>query len=231
MTSPLPSIGLADRQGRFREIQKRLSERMSSRPSVTVGPWITISRELGSGGFEIARLVGEPLGWRVYDREILSAVAAETHCNELVLERFDEKGVLEVGEFIAPLILPDDPGQARVLIGLRRAIQRIGREGKAVFVGRGANFVLHPAGGLRVRTVGAAIDRAEVVARAEGLALGEARKRIAESDAEQREFVRQAFQRDIADPAGYDLVVNPLALGFPAAAAGVLAAARAKLGL
>lgn len=231
MTSPLPAVELADRQGRFREIQKHLSERMPPHPAVTEGPWITISRELGSGGFELARLVGEAIGWRVYDREILSAVAAETHRDEFVLERFDEKGVLEVGEYLAPFILPDDPGQARVLIGLRHVIQRIGHEGKAVFVGRGANFVLHPAVGLRVRTVGAAADRAEVVARADGIPVDEARKRIVESDAEQREFVRQAFQREIEDPAGYDLVVNPLALGFPAAAAAVLAATRTKLGV
>ncbi len=229
MTSPLPAVELADRQGRFREIQ-RLSER-TPRPAVTQGPWITISRELGSGGFELARLVGETLGWRVYDREILSAVAEETHRDPLALERFDEKGVREVGEYLAPLILPDDPGQARVLIGLRAVIQRIGRAGKAVFVGRGANFVLHPAGGLRVRTVGSAAERADIVARADRIALDEARKRIAASDAEQREFVRQAFQRDIEDPACYDLVVNPLELGFPAAAAAVLAAARTRLGL
>lgn len=136
-----------------------------------------------------------------------------------------------MGEYIAPLILHDDPGQARVLAGLRHVILRIGREGRAVLVGRGANFLLRPAGGLRVRTVGPAAERAETLARVEGIAIDEARRRVAESDAAQRAFVRQAFQRDIEDPAGYDLVLSPLALGLPAAAAAVLAAARAKLGL
>jgi cytidylate kinase len=149
----------------------------------------------------------------------------------MALERFDEKGVREVGEYIAPLILHDDPGQARVLIGLRHVIHRIGREGKAVFVGRGAGFVLHPAGGLRVRAVGTAAERAEAIARAEGIAVLEARRRVAESDAAQRVFVRQAFQREIEDPAAYDLVLSPLALGLPAATAAVVAAARVKLGL
>jgi len=41
--------------------------------------------------------------------------------------------------------------------------------------------------------------------------------------------VWQAFQREIEDPAGYDLVVHPRALGLPAAVAAILAAARAKL--
>jgi hypothetical protein len=230
MTSPLPGVELADRQGRFREV-RRLSEQEAPHRTVAEGPWIAISRELGSGGGELARLLGEALGWRVYDREILSAVAVETHSATQALERFDEKGVREVGEYIAPLILHDDPGQARVLIGLRHVIHRIGREGKAVFVGRGASFVLHPSGGLRVRAVGAAAERAEAIARAAGIAVHEARRRVSASDAAQREFVRQAFQREIEDPAAYDLVLSPLALGLPAATAAIVAAARVKLGL
>ncbi|HVO50920.1 MAG TPA: cytidylate kinase family protein [Thermoanaerobaculia bacterium] len=230
MKSPLPGVELADRQGRFREV-RRLSESAAPHRTAAEGPWIAISREIGSGGAALAGLLGEALGWRVYDREILSAVAAETHSAPLALERFDEKGVREVGEYIAPLILHDDPGQARVLIGLRQVIHRIGREGKAVFVGRGAGFVLHPAGGLRVRTVGPAAERAEAIAREMGIAVHEARRRVAESDAAQREFVRQAFQREIEDPAAYDLVLSPLALGLPAAAAAVVAAARVKLAL
>ncbi len=229
MTSPLPGVELADRQGRFREV-RRLSEQETPHRAVAEGPWIAVSRELGSGGGELARLLGEALGWRVYDRELLSAVAEETHNDALALERFDEKGVREFGEYIAPFILHDDPGQARVLIGLRHVIHRIGREGQAVFVGRGANFVLHPAGGLRVRAVGSAAERAETIATAEGIAVHEARRRVARSDEAQRKFVRQAFQREIEDPAAYDLVLSPLALGLPAAAAAIVAAARTKLG-
>ncbi len=230
MTSPNPNVGLADRQGLLQEL-RRLSDSASPRAAAAEGPWIAVSRELGSGGSELARLLGEALGWHVYDREILSAVAAETHRDTYNVERFDEKGVREVGEYIAPLILPDDPGQARVLLGLRHVIARIGREGRAVLVGRGANFVLHPSGGLRVRAIGTPAGRAEALARAEGIALHEARRRVTQSDAAQREFIRQAFQREIDDPTGYDLVLSPLALGLPASVAAILAATHAKLGI
>jgi hypothetical protein len=230
MRTHLPAVEAAARQGLFAEV-RRLSEQRAPHVRVTEGPWIALSREIGSGGLELARLVGEELGWRVLDRELLSAVAEETHHGVPALERFDERGVLEVGEYFAPLILHDDPGQALVLTSLKQVIQRIGREGKAVFVGRGANFVLHPAGGLRVRAIGTPAERAEVLARAAEIAVHEARRLVTESDAAQRAFVHQAYQREIDDPAAYDLVISPLAMGLTAAAATVVAAARAKLGL
>jgi len=230
MTSTLPGVELADRQGRFTEMRRRATEDPAG-PAQAEGPWIAVSRELGSGGGELAVQVGAALGWRIYDREILQAVAAETRRDEWTLERFDEKGVRPFGEYIAPLIIPTDPGQSRYLIDLARVVQRLGREGRAVLVGRGANFILNPAHGLRVRAVAPVADRVDALARDLGLAPDEARRRVEASDAAQREFVWQAFQREIEDPAGYDLVVHPRALGMAATVAAILAAARAKLGI
>ncbi len=229
MTSTLPGVELADRQGRFKEMRRRATEDSSARPARTEGPWIALSRELGSGGTELAVLLGDALGWSIFDREILQAVAAETRRDASTFERFDEKGVQTFVEYLAPFVLPADPGQSRYLVDLTRVVRRLGREGNAVLVGRGANFILDPAHGLRVRAVAPAADRAEALAHDLGLKLDEARRRIAESDAAQREFAWQAFRREIEDPAGYDLVVHPRALGLPATVAAVLAAARAKL--
>ncbi len=230
MRSPDFVVGLAERQGHFKEVQ-RLSEIGSTDTAASEGPWIALSRQVGAGGAKLAAHLAERLGWQVYDREILSAVAAGTHSDELLVERFDEKGIREVGEFIAPFILPDDPGQARYLLEMRRVIRRIGREGRAILVGRGANWILSPAAGLRIRVVAAAGERAAVLARTEGLSVEASLRRIEKSDAAQRKYIRQAFQREIDDPAGYDLVVSPLSLGLDAAAAAVLAAARTKLDL
>jgi cytidylate kinase len=229
MTSTLPGVELADRQGRFTEMRRRATEGPSARPAQAEGPWIALSRELGSGGGELAIQLGAALGWRIYDREILQAVAAETRRDEWTLERFDEKGVRTFGEYIAPFIIPTDPGQSRYLVDLTRVVRRLGREGRAVLVGRGANFILDPAHGLRVRAVAPAAARAEALAHDLGLTPDEARRRIAASDAAQRKFVWQAFEREIEDPAGYDLVVHPRALGLPAAVAANLAGPRAKL--
>ena len=114
MTSTLPGVELADRQGRFTEMRRRATDD----PSVGAGAGRrAVDRAVARARFGRRRARGpdrRALGWRIYDREILAAVAAETRRDELALERFDEKGVREFGEYIAPLIVPDDPGQARV---------------------------------------------------------------------------------------------------------------------
>ena len=59
----------------------------------TEGPWITISTRLGAGGLELAARLGERLGWRVIDKEILQEIAKTTHTRERILSHFDDHAV------------------------------------------------------------------------------------------------------------------------------------------
>ena len=154
MTSPNPGVGLADRQGLLREV-RRLSESRLTRSGRHRGPWIALSRELGCGGLRAraARRRGARMA-RLRPRAPLRRSPRRPITTPSRSSASTRRASASFGEYLAPFILPDDPGQARVLVGLRHVIQRIGSEGKAVLVGRGANFVLHPAGGLRVRAVG-----------------------------------------------------------------------------
>lgn len=48
---------------------------------------ITITRECGSGGGEIARLLGKKIGVKVYDRKILDSVAQQFDLSVENIER------------------------------------------------------------------------------------------------------------------------------------------------
>ncbi len=221
---------LAARQGRLSEVRRRSEE---APPGVrrAEGPWIAVSRQAGSHGSELAVEVARRLGFRAYDREILTSIAEKTRSSELALRRLDERGVSEFSEYLAPLIVPDDPGQARYLVEMTRIIAHLARQGRAVFVGRGAKCILDPSCGLSVRAIGSFEARAADVARTRGVSLREARRLVSENDEGQRAFIRQAFRKDIDDPAGFDLLVNVPELGLPAAVECVIAAAKAKLSL
>src|SRR5579863_7864671 len=42
------------------------------------GPYLLISREKGAGGRQVANLIGQRLGWQVFDRQIVDAIAERT---------------------------------------------------------------------------------------------------------------------------------------------------------
>ena len=52
---------------------------------------ITISRQFGSGGRTVGRLVAERMGWEFYDKELVRKIAAESG--------LAESYILESGEY------------------------------------------------------------------------------------------------------------------------------------
>lgn len=52
---------------------------------------ITVGREYGSGGHEIARKIAERLNLKLYDRNILDEMAEEMHVDSTDFKQFDEK--------------------------------------------------------------------------------------------------------------------------------------------
>lgn len=197
-------------QARYRDILGRLAKVSDEvvRQRSHHGPWLTVSRQIGSGGTELARRLAEPLGWQVYDREIVASISRQTHAPQRLMESHDEHAGGPFSDYLAHLIVPTDPGQAGYLTSMMRVVGSFAREGKAVILGRGSNFFLDPRFGLRLRVVAPFERRVAVLAEREGLEFDDARRRVEQHDQDQRAFIRQSFGRDINDPLGYDMTLN-----------------------
>jgi cytidylate kinase len=104
------------------------------------------------------------------------------------------------------------------------AIGTIGKHGRAVIVGRGANFILPPEGIFRVRILAPLEMRVQNVARDFGVPVEEAKRRVLRTESARRAFVRKYFHADIADPVNYDLMINTGALSIEAAEKTVMGA-------
>src|SRR5437588_6096235 len=63
------------------------------RPGAPPMSVITVSREYGAGGGEVARRLAEALGWELLDRELLHRAAAVEQVPDADLERLDEKAI------------------------------------------------------------------------------------------------------------------------------------------
>ncbi len=64
---------------------------------------ICISREAGAGAGAIARLVGQKLGWKVYDQEFIEAIAHRMEVTIDEVRALDELAPSVVQDWLLPL--------------------------------------------------------------------------------------------------------------------------------
>lgn len=235
ITDPSHLERLLDRQATLWEMRRRLAtegneESRDAWSHLAEGPWITVSKQLGSGGAELAAMLASRLGWQVFDKQILETIARETRSRERVLSHLDGRAVGILEDYLSQLLVPGDPGQVAFLHEMMRVVWTVARQGQAILVGRGANWILDSRFGLRLRVVAPFDARVAAIAAAERIDVGAARRRVESEEAAVAKFTRKVFRRDVDDPLGYDLVLNLGALDADAAAGIVLAALEAKLG-
>jgi len=180
-------------------------EEEKKEPTVSL---ITISREPGSGG----NLVGQGLAYLLecdlFHQQVLHEMAKSSSVNSAVLKTLDERGISMVEDWIQSLVNTRHLWPDRYLRHLMRIIGAIGKHGRAVVIGRGANFILPPEQTLRIRVVAPRKIRVQNVAREFHVAKDKAMLRVIRAENDRQAFIRKYFNADIADPANYDLLLN-----------------------
>ncbi len=182
-----------------------------------VQAYVAISRQSGAGGSEIAQLVGQKLGWEVFDKDLVDRIANRFQLSRVMLELVDEtqsNWVYDVlGTWMDRNIIPHE----KYVAHLGRIVLAVVRNQNCVMVGRGVQFLLPRKNGLAVRLIASQKYRIEQITRRMKLNNAEAKRFIQETDRGRGEFVRRYFHRDIDDPHLYDLVINVEQLGVDAA--------------
>lgn len=206
-------LKLIERQATHGELRRRLREEgtrelLKAYPHLPEGPWITISRSAGSRGSQIARQVAERLGWVAYDREIVETIARKADVRQKVIDTLDERVIGDLDDYFSRLAVKDYPGASVFIRHLMAVVTTLGRRGKAVLVGRGAQFLLHPEYGLRVRVVAPLELRARRHARMHRIPVKEARRQVGRIDAQRIAWIRRYFREELTDPLSHDLVIN-----------------------
>lgn len=199
------------------QVQKWNIMRTEKREEKADIPVITISREAGSGGQLVAKGIAKRLGFDLFHREVIQEMAESAQVNSRLLETLDEKGLSMLEDWISSLVHERHLWPDQYLQHLMKVIATIGRHGRAIIVGRGANFVLPPEKGFRVRIVAPQELRVQNVARDLDIPVNEAKRRVIRTNSDRRAFIRKYFNADISDPINYDLVINTETLSVDAA--------------
>jgi cytidylate kinase len=185
---------------------------------------VTVSREPGSGGRIVATRLAEKLGIDIFHQEVINEMAKSADVSEKLVETLDERGLSTLEDWISSLVHERHLWPDRYMQHLMKVVGTIGKHGRAVVVGRGANFILPPEKRFSVRIVAPQAWRINNVAKEFDISSEDAKRRVLRTESNRRASIRKYFNADIANPTNYDLVINTATLNVDDAA-NVIAAA------
>jgi cytidylate kinase len=192
---------------------------------------ITISRQFGSGGREIADRVCELLGYRYLDKLLMTQVAAEVGLSGQELADFSEE-YPKVRNFLERLLRPGPHGVVRVSVRsrdltgaetlsvkqldesrcanlVRSAIQTAYKQGNVVIVGRGGQAILQKVPDvLHVRIEAPMGTRILRIQKREGIDAEEARRLAIQQDQAAAQYLQRLFGIRWDDPILYHVLIN-----------------------
>jgi cytidylate kinase len=180
---------------------------------------ITISRQYGAGGTELARMLAGRFGFRVIDNELLTMAAEQSGLDLAKIER-----VYEQRPSFQDLRIYKEQSEKYVQ-AVNQVLEQLAAEGTVIIVGRGANLALLPVPNVfNLRIVADFAARVQRVQQREGLDETAARRTITEADYAREAYYRYLYNVMPDDPLVYDMILNTSRMTLEEAAAMVEAA-------
>src|SRR5580658_1274549 len=180
---------------------------------------VTIEREYGSGGGEIAQLLAKRLGWKLWDQLLTEEIARLAECPKAVVELREERtdplyyrlvksflrGSYEGSLNAHKLNLIDGESILKIT---ERVVQHAAKTGNSVIVGRGSQqFLKNREDTLRVFLYAPREDKVRRLL-ARGKSDGEAEQLVDTVDRERVDFIQKYFHVEWPDRVVYHTMIN-----------------------
>lgn len=179
-------------------------------------PFITLSRQAGSGGARLARILARRLEddpahdatWKIFDINLTARMLQTCRLPTRLARFLPEDRLPEVNACIGELV-GLHPNLWELVQKTNETMRQLATKGYAILVGRGANFATKDiAHGVNVRLVAPPEHRARYLAQLYNISEKAALAYNARCEAARRRYVRTYFNADVDDPTAYDLVIN-----------------------
>jgi cytidylate kinase len=199
---------------------------------------ITISRQYGSGGNEIAARVCEILEYRYFDKLLMAQLATEVGLSpdevvdfsednykvrsflERLFSRRGSRGLAHVSTWTTDSMgarkeVVEDLDEAKSIALVEGVIQAAHKLGNIVIMGRGGQAILKGKPDvLHVRIEAPLDDRDLRIHEQQKVSLGAAQDIVVNHDRAAADYLRRFYDIDWANPEHYDLVLNTHKLGI-----------------
>ena len=162
---------------------------------------ITISRQLGSLGTEIAEAVANRLNYQYVDKEKIGRALADCGLPKIEIEKLDEKKPAFWDSWVTD--------RKKFFHYIQRVILDFAQKNNVVILGRGGQILLKGVPGvLNVRIIAPLDVRIRRIKEQDGVDEMQAVRRLKRNDQDSGGFIRSFFNVDWEDSSLYDLVIN-----------------------
>ena len=185
---------------------------------------ITIGRQFGSCGKEIAEKLGESLQIPVYDKEMLAVAAKDSGICQELFESHDEK---PTNSFLYSLVMDtysmgyspnaymDMPINHKVFLAQFDAIKKLANEGPCILVGRCADYALDSYDNCLSIFIHANLDaRIRRIARMYDLTEAKAKDMIVKTDKKRATYYNYYTNKKWGAAESYELCLDSSKLGI-----------------
>ena len=194
--------------GKKKDVKSQaLIDDTSTESKITKKVVITVSREYGSGGRYVGRLIADKLGIKFYDKEIITKLAEKTGLTEEYIENNEEKrdvlSILDKG-FYSGLTNADE-----LFIQEAEFIKDIASKESCVIIGRCADFILKDNKDvLKVFVSGTMEDKIKRVTEFYGIDKKYAEKEIHKINKLRANHYKYYTGKEWLDASNYDVCIN-----------------------
>ncbi|GAB4337825.1 MAG: hypothetical protein Kow0010_26020 [Dehalococcoidia bacterium] len=186
---------------------------------------VSLTRQVGSAGEEVAQAVAERLGFRLIDYQVIQRAAQEAgvspetvseaeHTPSLltrILEALARNPSMPVAAWADPVPLSTTPllTSTEYRQFIEDVVRDLGQQGDCVIVGHGASVILRGQPHvLRVLITGSPKVRARRIMEHMNVDEKEALKTVERTDNERVDYFRRFYETEWLSPSTYDLSIN-----------------------
>ncbi len=192
----------------------------ASRRRKPAGPFLTISREVGSDDPALYPLLVERLNaalpheraWMYYDRELVEKVAADHALAAPLVATLGAEShswLDDLRQGLSVYVGSEPVDEYAIYRRVAQTVRALAKNGRVILVGRGGVFIARDMPhGVHVRLLAPLEDRVAAYAKREGLSLEQARRRVTESDAAQESFYQRYWPKQAMAGESFTTTLN-----------------------
>jgi CMP/dCMP kinase len=191
-------------------------------------PCITISRQTGSGSYEVSEKLINILqkktknpdnNWTYFNKELITKVIEEFKLPEVFKNYIFENKYSHISDAVNEL-LGVKPAEWTIVHKTTEIILQLARYGKTIIVGRGSNIITSKLpNSFHVRLIAPIENRLKHVQEVFKYSKSEATNYIKKEDLNRHKYLKSHFFRDPDDPTLYHIIINTGKLTYEESAA------------